>query len=155
MGGCGVAVHPLIFKKCGHQRGRCDIYSCHIIVSVLKLQLGKKKIYIFNVYLPYDKKDTEEVYLDRLTKLHNLVAECDSTCITIVGDYNANIQKDANFAMLLKGFCDQFKYIWTSYNKLPKDTYTYVSDAWGSHSSLDHSISTEDGNNIITNMRVL
>ena len=108
-----------------------------------------------HVYLPYDKKDNEEEYLDRLTKLYNLVAECDSTCITVVGDYNANVQKYANFAMLLKGFCDQFKYIWTSYNKLPKDTYTYVSDAWGSHSWLDHSISTEDGNNMITNMKVL
>ena len=33
--------------------------------------------------------------------------------------------------------------------------YIYVSDDWGSHSWLDHSISTEDGNNIITNMRLL
>ena len=96
-------------------------YDYDWVVSI-EITTGGKKIYIFNVYLPYDKKDNEEEYLDRLTKLHNLVAECDSTCITIVGDYNANIQKDANFAMLLKGFCDQFKYIWTSYNKLPKDT---------------------------------
>ena len=88
--------------------------------------------------------------------LHDLVAERDSTCITVVGDYNAN-DKNLNmlFAMLLKGSCDQFKYIWTSYNKLPKDTYTYVSDAWDSHSWLDHAISTEDGDNMITNMKVL
>ena len=34
-------------------------------------------------------------------------------------------------------------------------TYTYVSNVWGSHSWLDHLISTEDGNNVITNMCVL
>ena len=52
-----------------------------------------KKMYVFNVYLPYDKNANKEEYLDRLTKLHNLLAECDSTCVTVVGDYNANLLK--------------------------------------------------------------
>ena len=69
-------------------------YDYDWVVSI-EITTGGEKIYIFNVYLPYDKKDNEEEYLDRLTKLHNLVAECVSTCITVVGDYNANIQKDA------------------------------------------------------------
>jgi len=46
-----------------------------------------------NVYLPYDKKDDKEEYLDHLTKLHNLLDECISSCITVVGDYNANVLK--------------------------------------------------------------
>ena len=46
-------------------------------------------MYIFNVYLPYDKLDNEEEYIDRLAKLRNILAECDSTCVTVVGDYNA------------------------------------------------------------------
>ena len=37
----------------------------------------------------------------------------------------------------------------------PSDTYTYVTDAWGSKSWLDHCISTEDGNDIITNAHVV
>ena len=53
----------------------------------------KKKMYIFNVYLPYDKLDNEEEYIDRLAKLHNILAECDSTCVAVVGDYNANVLK--------------------------------------------------------------
>ena len=35
------------------------------------------------------------------------------------------------------------------------DTYIYVSDAWGSQSWLDHCISTEGGNDIITNAHVV
>ena len=30
----------------------------------------------------------EEYFIDRLAKLHNIPAECDSTCVTVVGDYN-------------------------------------------------------------------
>ena len=65
------------------------------------------------------------------------------------------VLKNANFAVLLKELCSQFKYKWTSCLRLPEETYTYVSDAWGSHSWLDHLISTEDGNCVITNMSVL
>ena len=54
----------------------------------IEIVSGTKKMYIFNVYLPYDKKDNEEEYLHRLTKLHNLVDEYDSSCVTIVGDAN-------------------------------------------------------------------
>ena len=43
-------------------------------------------------------------YLDRLAKLHNLIAECDSSCITIIGDFNANVKTRANFAVLLENF---------------------------------------------------
>ena len=96
-----------------------------------------------------------EEYIDRLAKLRNILAKCDSTCVAVVGDYNANVLKNANFAVLLKEYCSQFKYKWSSCLKLPEGTHTYVSDAWGSYSWLDHIISTEDGNNVITNMYVL
>ena len=129
-------------------------YEYDWVVSI-EILSDNKKMYIFNVYLPYDKLDNEEEYIDRLAKLHNILAECDSTCVAVVGDYNANVLKNANFAVLLKEYCSQFKYKWSSCLKLPEGTHTYVSDAWGSYSWLDHIISTEDGNNVITNMYVL
>ena len=55
----------------------------------IEILSDNKKMYIFNVYLPYDKLDNEEEYIDRLAKLRNILAECDSTCVTVVGDYNA------------------------------------------------------------------
>ena len=56
----------------------------------------------------------EDEYLDRLTKLHNIVSECDSSCISIVGDFNATVKTNAKFAVLMKEFCEQFNYVWTS-----------------------------------------
>ena len=129
-------------------------YEYDWVVSV-EIVTDNKKMYVFNVYLPCDKTDNEVEYQDRLAKLHNLIDECDSTCVTVVGDFNANVTKNANFAVLLNEFCNQFKYTWSSRCKLPIDTYTYVSDAWGSHSWLDHCISTEDGNRVVTNIHVL
>ena len=88
-------------------------------------------------------------------KLHNLIAECDNSCITIMGDFNANVKTRANFAVLLEECCKQFSYVWTSCQRLLSDTYTYVSYAWGSQSWLDNCISTEDCNDIITNAHVV
>ena len=59
--------------------------------SVSKLHYDNKRMFIFNVYLPCDNQDNEDEYLDRLTKLHNIVCECDSSCISIVGDFNENV----------------------------------------------------------------
>ena len=55
----------------------------------------------------------------------------------------------------MKEFCSKFKYKWTSCLKLPEETYTHVTDAWGSHTWLYHLISTEDGNCVITNISIL
>ena len=57
----------------------------------IEIVSGTKKMCICNVHLPYDKKNNEEEHLDRLAKLHNLVDECESSCATVVGDYNANV----------------------------------------------------------------
>ena len=105
-------------------------YEYDWVVSV-EIAMDTKKMYIFNVYLPCDNVDNEEEFLDRISKLHNLLAECDSSCVTVVGDFNAIVLKKAYLLVLLEEFCDQFKYKWTSVRKLPRDTYTYVSEAWG------------------------
>ena len=96
-----------------------------------------------------DNQDNEDENLDRLTKLHNIVSECDSSCISIVGDFNANVKTNANFAVLMKEFCEQFNYVWTSCNMLPNDTYTYVSAAWDSCSWLDHCILDREPRTVI------
>ena len=114
-------------------------YEYDWVVSI-EIAYDNKRMFIFNVYLRCDNQDNEDEYLDRLTKLHNIVSECDSSCISIVGDFNANVKPNANFAVVMKEFCEQFNYLWTSCKMLPNDTYTYVSDAWGSCSWLHGSL---------------
>ena len=88
-------------------------YDYDWVISI-EIAHDHKKMYICNVYLPCDNRENEVEYLDRLAKLHNIIAECDSSCITIIGDFNANVKTRANFAVLLEEFCEQFSYVWTS-----------------------------------------
>ena len=109
--------------------GHIHKYDYDWVVSI-EIAYHNKRMFIFYVYLPCDNQDNEDEYLDRLTKLHNIVSECDSSCISIVGNFNANVKTNANFAVLVKEACEQLNYVWTSCKMLPNDTYNYVSDAW-------------------------
>ena len=47
-------------------------------------------------------------------------------------------------------FCQENGYIWSSGLHLPGNSFTHVSESWGSTPWLDHCFATKDGNNIIT-----
>ena len=73
-----------------------------------------------------------------------------------MGEFNANVlRENALFASHLKNYCTYFNYVFSGLNLLPPDTYTYTSDAWGSHSWLDFIIATEDGHKLIKEVSVL
>lgn len=125
------------------------------IVGV-KVTIDKKIMYILNVYLPYDSPENEEEFVCRLSNLHVIVEDLDCTCINIVGDFNSNIlNKPSKNAINLQEYCDFMNYRWSSKHFLPNDSFTYVSEAWGTPSWLDHCISSTDGFNAIANMNIL
>ena len=73
----------------------------------------------------------------------------------VIGDWNADASKTSSwFHRYVAKFCQENGYIWSSGLHLPDNTFTYVSDAWGSTSWLDHCVATKDGNNIITSISV-
>ena len=55
----------------------------------------RKCIYLMFIFLMTNliMRKNIYIYIDRLAKLHNILAECDSTCLVVVGDYNANVLK--------------------------------------------------------------
>ena len=106
--------------------------------------------------MPYECVENEDEFLDRLGKLYVTIEEADTTCIIVVGDYNANILKtNSMFAKHLTQYCSMYDYNLSSVLCLPPNTYTYISDAWNTCSWLDHCIATEDGHKLIKNMKVL
>ena len=122
----------------------------------VKVTVQNKTMYVINVYLPYECEENKEEFIDRLSKLNVLQEELDSTCVSIIGDFNSNVLKPgSHHAKYLSEYCELFNYKWSSKILLPDDTFTYISEAWGSHSWLDHCISSEDGHNMIENMYVL
>lgn len=110
---------------------------------------------ILCVYLPYECQNNEEEYLDKLGKLKAILEELETTCVSIYGDWNADISDGTSlFGNHLKHFCHEHDLIISTGAFLPTDTFTYLSER-GSTSWLDHCVSTSDGHNVILDMKVL
>ena len=57
------------------------------------------------MYLPYECDENRDDYIDCLEKLNMVVENIDSTHITLVGDYNANLSRSSVFGDILVKFC--------------------------------------------------
>ena len=94
---------------------------------------------------------------DYMAKIAVYVDNINSTCVTIIGDFNADISKKSVFGNICLDFHNEYSLSIILYDKdnLPIDTYTYVNSAWRTTSWLDHVICTSDANDFITNISVL
>ena len=105
--------------------------------------------------MPYECEDNRDVYNDYMSKSVAFCNGINSTCIFIVGDFNADISKSSVFGSILHDFCNDFSFSIVDKDYLPAETYTYVSPAWGTTSWLDHVICTADARGCVTDMTVL
>ena len=90
-----------------------------------------------------------------MAKIAVYVGNINSTCLTIIGNFNADISKKSVFGKSFLDFCNEYALSIYDKDNLPIDTYTYVSSAWGTTSWLDHVICTSDSNDCINNICVL
>ena len=114
-----------------------------------------RKYAVLCVYLPFECPGNEETYLEKLGVLQAILTELDTSCVSVLGDWNADIS-DANsmFATHLKVFCSDTGLILSDEAMLSGDTFTQLSERWHSTSWLDHCLSTSDGHNLITAVHV-
>ena len=89
-------------------------------------------------------------YSDCLTKLNVVIENINATCITVIGDFYANLSKQSVFGEMLLNFCRENNADIVDKTILPADTYTYVSSAWGTTSWLDHVVCTSDAKDCTT-----
>ena len=82
--------------------------------------------------------------------------DLDTTCFVIVGDWNANIRNggESMFARHMSQLCTDNSYILSSQALLPTESYTHVSEAWGSVSWLDHIVSSADFHHCIQTVSI-
>ena len=110
---------------------------------------------ILCVYMPYECHANEADYVEKLGVLQSILSELDTTCVSILGDWNADISDDSSiFAGHLRQFCSDTGLLLSDEANLPSDTFTHVSERWHTTSWLDHCLSSKDGHNLITNMKV-
>ena len=115
---------------------------------------------ILNVYLPYECSDNEDDYIKCLSELQTIIESLGNTSFAIVGDWNANLLPDNNgiikstFAKYVLDFCECNELNISSRVCLPPDSYTYVSERWGTFSWLDHAITSNDFHSSISSMYI-
>ena len=100
--------------------------------------------------------DNREIFQGQLEELKMIIDDLDSTSVTIVGDWNADISNPSHpHGPLLTQFAAENSLIISSEQLLPNDSFSYISEMNpGQVSWLDHCVSTQDGHNIINSMLV-
>ena len=91
-----------------------------------------------NVYLPYQCRDNYDEYIQCLGQLTAIIDQCTTSRIAVVGDFNAKC--NTPFHSELTDFIHGRQMKLSDFEILGdhSDNYTYVSDAHGSTSWLDH-----------------
>lgn len=113
-----------------------------------------------NVYLPCDSPENGNEFISYLTILDNIVENHCSPYVYFIGDFNANLLKNAEgqihtqFGQELLSFCEDEGYIVSDMLLLQPNSYSFVSLAHGTVSWLDHVITTTSAHEFIDCIRI-
>ena len=115
------------------------LYKLYLSTDVLK----------YKVLLPgsaYQCPANEDNYIEKLEYIHAVIDELNTSCYVVFGDWHANIRDPVNslFVRHMIDFCHDNNYNILTRLMLPDDSYTHVSEAWGTVSWLDHIVSSSD-----------
>ena len=145
-----IAGHPpggaaIFWKKFLDPRVKVLKFDLNWMIG-LQINQDDKEITILNIYLPHCSRDNEEDYILKLGQLINIIDDIESPSIIVMGDFNANIQvnKVSRFGLLLTEFCNDNNLKFISKERLPADSYSFISDIWHTESWLDHVISSHE-----------
>ena len=106
-------------------------------------------------YLPYECDMFYDDYCFYLDKIKCIIESADTPYVYILGDFNADIQSQSIFGSELIEFCDMNNMSFIDKSMLSPDTFTFISQAHGTTSWLDHCITTTAGESLIANVSVL
>ena len=101
----GVAI--LWHKGLGNHVEKIDI-DANWAVGIL-LRFGSRVLLLLNVYLPYERPDNTDEYLEKVGIIASIIEDYDVSATFIVGDFNADFTKrNSQFTRQLKHFCDDY-----------------------------------------------
>ena len=116
--------------------------------TAIEVVMESNSFVILNVYLPYQSRDNEDLYMEHLGFLNSLLGEINCTNIVLVGDFNANLglQGTKLFKNHLLEFCEENSLTISSRILLPINSYSYVCsrEDMQYYSWLDHVVSSSD-----------
>lgn len=112
-------------------------------ITGIKVVLEDRRLLVFSIYMPTGRENNLAEFTDCLSEVRAVMDDCDVDSVFILGDFNAHPSE--LFGRELQNFCAEQKWICADINilGLTSGTYTYVSDAYGTVSWLDHIVATE------------
>lgn len=123
-------------------------------LTAIRAEVSDRSFLIFSVYMPTDSTDNLPEFTDCLSEISAVVDNSEVTSVFILGDFNAN--PNSLFGRELVKFCVDQKWICADFDKLgsTSDTFTFISEAHGSTSWLDHCIVTGSAWQSIVDIKV-
>lgn len=107
-------------------------------IQGVKLSSQGWSILFLNVYMPTAKRENAEEIQDCLARIQVIANKSDATHKVLIGDWNS--KPGAVEFDWLKQIAADSSFSIVDFEKLPAGTYTFVSDAHGSVSWLDHAL---------------
>ena len=120
----------------------------------LKITTSNATILVLNVYLPYQNDDNVDEYQAILGKIQAISDSFESSNSFIIRDFKAELIKTNLFSPFINSFISECHFIPSDIKYLPPDSFTYVSDAHGSRSWLDHVLCTHSSHSSVSDMTI-
>ena len=96
----------------------------------VSVKMNNREFIILNMYTPYESRQNEVEYVNRLAFISSFISEHQGTSVCVVGDMNADISdKHSYFHKHMVRFCNDANLILSSKELLPADSFTYYSEA--------------------------
>ena len=121
----------------------------------IKISVEDRNVILLSAYLPHQSHENEEEFLYKTGQLLSIIHDFDHANIIVAGDINAHVGPNpSQFGRQLISLCQDNDLVLTS-SRLPANSFTYVSDSWGTTSWLDHCICTPSADSIVTDLKIL
>lgn len=112
-------------------------------IAAIKIHLPERVLLVFCVYMPTDSNTNLVEFCECMGEIAAIVESTSVESVYVLGDFNADPRE--LFGKELMKFCSEQGWSCADMNKLGfnSETYTFVSDVYGSSSWLDHCLVSE------------
>lgn len=133
-----------------------SVIQCNSVrVTAIKINLGGRNVLVFSVYMPTDSPENLMEFTECMGEIAAVVEDNGEGSVYVLGDFNAN--PSSCFGNELINFCTELDWRCADIEFLGYNSkaYTYVSEAHGTHSWLDHCLVSETAWKSVTAVSIM
>ena len=129
-------------------------------VMAIEFNDGNRKLLAVNIYMPCDDRSVNSLNYDEFIKylgmVDAIIKESDIYSVFVIGDWNAGVNSNSAFGSELSTFCTEHSYVLADVDCLGccSGAFTYLSEAHGTTSWIDHCVCTEQAHSSITDVNI-